>query len=98
MPSSGSWMLNVVVGKNGHPSAILIRGAGDISGPGRLTKQLKIDKRLNNKAVNKKSGLWLEFSDNKNMARVIKKAPRIGVKYAGSTWAKKPWRYVLVRK
>ena len=43
------WMLNIVVGKKEYPAAILIRGAGDLVGPGKLSKFLSIDKRFNGK-------------------------------------------------
>jgi DNA-3-methyladenine glycosylase len=88
-------MLNIVTGKKNYPSAILIRGAGDISGPGRLTKFLKIDKRLNGKMANKESGLWLEDRGTKIPKNKIKKTPRIGVSYAGPIWSKKHYRFVL---
>lgn len=38
------WMLNFVTGKKNEPQAALIRGVDRISGPGRLTKILNIDK------------------------------------------------------
>src|SRR5438874_9276084 len=31
------WMLNVVTGTEGHPSAVLLRGAGPYDGPAKLT-------------------------------------------------------------
>ena len=43
------WMLNIVTSEENYPSAILIRGAGDFDGPGKLTKGIKIDKSLNGK-------------------------------------------------
>src|SRR5436305_8063093 len=43
------WMLNVVTGEPDYPAAVLIRGTTDISGPGRITAQLQIDKSLNGK-------------------------------------------------
>ena len=38
------WMLNVVTGDEGVPAAVLIRGVGEHSGPGRVTKALAIDR------------------------------------------------------
>src|SRR3989344_6659394 len=43
------YMLNIVTGPKNYPAAILIRGVEGINGPGRVTKQLKIDKIFNNK-------------------------------------------------
>jgi DNA-3-methyladenine glycosylase len=72
------WMLNIVCGPVGHPSAVLIRGVEEIekgkiaqrkilNGPGKLTKYLGIDKSLNNEKLGKASGLWVEESKEKNI-------------------------------
>lgn len=86
-------MLNLVVGPSGHPAAILIRGAGDIVGPGRLTKRLEIDRRLNGLSADPASGLHLEDVGIEVPRRKIKTSRRIGVDYAGPVWAIKPWRF-----
>ncbi len=92
------WMLNIVCGKEAYPAAILIRGAGDIVGPARLTKALEIDKKLNSKPLSKKTGLWIENRRAYPLAgrakKTIQRTPRIGVGYAGD-WAKKPWRFLI---
>jgi len=89
------WMLNIVVGKEDYPAAILIRGAGDISGPARLTKFLGIDKALNNKSANEESGLWFEDRGVIIDDERIITTPRIGVDYAGEIWSKKPYRFII---
>ena len=38
------WMLNITTGPKDYPAAILIRSAGKIVGPGKLTQFLKINK------------------------------------------------------
>lgn len=88
------WMLNVVCGKKGYPAAILIRGAGDVVGPARLTKALSIDKSLNHKDLGEKAGLWIEDRGVKIPPRQIARTPRIGIGYAGE-YALKPWRFVI---
>jgi len=45
------WMANIACGKEEVPSAVLIRGAGEICGPARLTKFLAIDKALNGRPL-----------------------------------------------
>jgi DNA-3-methyladenine glycosylase len=90
------WMLNFVCGPKDFPAAILIRGAGDIIGPARLTKFLKIDKSLNGTMLGKKSGLWVEDRGVKLKSSQITKGPRVNVDYAGP-WAAKPWRFILGR-
>jgi len=92
------WMLNVVTGPKDYPAAILIRGAGDISGPARLTKFLRITGKMNNKPAEPMSGLWFEDRGELINKRNIKRTPRIGVNYAGEVWAKKPYRFVLKEK
>ena len=89
------WMLNIVTGSKDYPAAILIRGVNGISGPARLTKALHIDKNLNGKIADKKSGLWLEDRGIKIKPSQIKSAPRVGVNYAGPIWSKKKWRFIL---
>src|SRR5688572_22082275 len=51
-------MLNLVVGPEGSPAAILIRGVEGIDGPGRVTKRLDIDRKLNGAPATPNSGLW----------------------------------------
>lgn len=87
------WMLNIVTEKKDFPSAVLIRGTQNIYGPARLTKALKIDKRLNGKHLGKKSGLWIENGEKKNWK--ILRTPRIGIHYAGPIWRNKKYRFVL---
>src|SRR3989338_9952334 len=54
------WMLNIVTGPKNYPAAVLIRGTDKITGPARLTRCLKIDKKFNGLLAAKKSGLWIE--------------------------------------
>ena len=91
------WMLNIVTEEKDFPSAILIRGTDQISGPARLTKALKIDKSLNGKKLGRESGLWIEDKNPSLQAVSYKliRTPRIGVTYA-KEWAEKPYRFILV--
>lgn len=87
------WMLNIVTGRKGYPAAILLRGLENVSGPGRLTRALKIGRGFNGKIAVPKTGLWFEkgiviFSGK------IKRTPRVGVRYAGPVWASKKYRFV----
>lgn len=88
------YLLNVVTGVEGYPSAVLIRGAGNLNGPGKLTKQLRINKSFNGKPADISSGLWIEDNNLKLTESDILATPRIGVGYAGA-WAKKPLRFVM---
>jgi len=87
------WMLNVVTGAEGVPAAVLIRGAGEFIGPGRVTRGVGIDKAFDGRAAARTTGLWLEAGEP-IPPRAISRTPRIGVGYAGA-WAAKPLRFVV---
>lgn len=88
------YMLNIVVADKDQSEAVLIRGieinGKKIYGPGKVTKALQIDKKLNGKILNKKNKLCLL------RGRVVKyqKRTRIGVAYAGPVWSQKLWRFI----
>lgn len=86
------WMLNVVTGEKDYPAAVLLREAGDISGPARLTKFLKIDKKLNGQKAGRQSGLW--FEDRGISPNKVTRTPRIGVHYAGPVWSNRKYRFI----
>ena len=88
------WMLNVVTESEGYPAAVLFRGAGEWSGPARLTKALSIDKRLNGQMADRSSGLWIEDHGHRVHGSRVKRLPRVGIDYAGE-WVDKPFRFVL---
>jgi DNA-3-methyladenine glycosylase len=88
-------MLNLVTGPRDWPAAILIRGVAGISGPGRLTRSLGIDRRLNGRVVGRSSGLWIEDRGGRVPRGALRATPRIGVAYAGPVWSKKPWRFTF---
>ncbi len=78
----------------------LVRETDRITGPARITKYLKINKKFNAKPANKKTGLWIEDRPAcagrgvKIKPSMIKASKRIGVAYA-SEWANKPYRFNL---
>lgn len=86
-------MLNLVTGPADYPAAVLIRGVSGITGPGRLTKRLGIDRRLNGRPARPENGLHLEDNGLTIPRRLLQSGPRIGVGYAGPVWARKPWRF-----
>jgi len=88
-------MLNLVVGPEGFPAAVLIRGLHDVSGPGRLTKRLGIGRALNGRLAEPAIGLHLEDDGLRVSKKWIQTMPRIGVAYAGPVWSLKPWRHVI---
>ena len=95
------FMLNIVTEEKDFPAAILIRATENFKGPGVLTRELGINKSLNGKVANKKTGLWFEEtptlkSGSRPKSVGIKKSPRIGINYAGPIWSAKKYRFTLV--
>lgn len=87
------WMLNIVAANKDQPEAVLIRGLEKSDGPGKVGKELKIDKSFYGEDLTKSRRLWVEEPVVKEKFK-IKKAKRIGVDYAGK-WSNKPWRFIL---
>ncbi len=87
-------MLNLVTGPRDYPAAVLVRGVSGFSGPGRLTRQLGINRRFNAQAARRATGLWLEDDGLRVPDSEVVCTARIGVAYAGPEWAAKPWRFV----
>ena len=85
--------LKVGTGREGLPAAVLLRGAGESVGPGRLTKMLGVTKHYDGRQANSVTGLWIEEGTGVPR-RQIQRTPRIGVDYA-KEWAEKPLRYVV---
>ena len=86
------WMLNFVTAKKDVPQAVLIRGIKGFNGPGKLSKELKIDKSFYGESLLLSDRLWIEEGLNDIE---FKTTPRIGIDYAGEIWKNKHWRYVL---
>jgi DNA-3-methyladenine glycosylase len=88
-------MLNIVAGRTGSAQAALIRAAeplddwqADLSGPGKLTRALRITRSQNGLDLTGERLFLLDFLDDQPR---IKKSKRIGVEYA------KEWKDVLLR-
>lgn len=86
------WMLNVVAGKEGDASAVLIRGLEGISGPGIVGNALKLDKSFYGENLSLSKRIWIEYS---HINPEFIATPRIGIDYAGEPWISKPWRYAI---
>lgn len=91
-------MLNIVTDKKDYPAAVLIRGTEKFSGPGRVTKNFGINRKINGLRASKETGLWFEDRGQKIAPSKITKSARIGVEYAGPIWAKKEYRFLLKKK
>jgi len=84
------WMLNIVTSVADKPQAVLIRGVKGIDGPGKLTRELKLDKSYYGVDLVVSPDIWLEDAYLKVKVRT---SPRIGIDYAGDYWSKIHWRY-----
>jgi DNA-3-methyladenine glycosylase len=88
-------MFNIVTGQKDFPAAVLLRGIEGWNGPGKLTKQFGIDKRVNGKLLGTQTGIWIEQPLTSNRIK-IKCTARVGVSYAGPIWAEKKYRFILL--
>src|SRR5512133_316822 len=86
------WMLNIVTEKENVPQAVLIRGAGNFNGPGKLTRALGIDRSFYGEDLTRSERIWIEDTGAKVN---VKTSPRIGVDYSGDYWKTRPWRYYI---
>jgi len=84
------WMFNIVTGEAGRPEALLIRGIGGVSGPGRVTKHLQMGRDFYDEDLCRSARIWLEDAP---AAKNIQTGPRVGIDYAGEPWVSVPWRF-----
>jgi DNA-3-methyladenine glycosylase len=93
------YMLNVVTEEREFPAAVLIRAIEVdgklIDGPGKLCRELDIDRSLHRLDLTQGRSLWFEDRGAMVIRKEVRTFPRIGVDYAG-VWAQKPWRFRLV--
>ena len=87
------WMLNIVTGRAEEPQAVLLRGVKGVRGPGRLTKELEIDRSYNGEDLTLSPRIWLQ---NSGISLPYETTSRIGIDYAGPVWKNKPWRFVAI--
>lgn len=92
--------LNIVTEEKDFPAAILIRAveiAGvpmkETNGPGKLCRELRIDRKLNGFDITQGEKLWIE-SGAKIASKNIRAEKRIGIDYAKHC-KDYPWRFSL---
>ena len=86
-------MLNVVTGPADHPEAVLIRGVEGASGPGRVTKAMRVTRDLNRENLAESDRLWIETD---GVTLRFKATPRIGIGYASKRDQSRRWRFVAM--
>ena len=85
------WLLNIVTGDAEEPQAVLIRACVDASGPGKLTKALRITGELNRGSIFGEE-LWVE---DDGFHYQVTTAKRVGIGYASQEDQDRPWRFIL---
>jgi DNA-3-methyladenine glycosylase len=85
------WMLNLVTGEPNHPSAVLIRGIEGFNGPGKVGRELGLDKSFYGEEITTSDRIWIE---NNGCEPPYLLGTRVGIEYAGAEWAEKPWRFI----
>jgi DNA-3-methyladenine glycosylase len=86
------WMMNVVCGPEGAPQAALFRGLREVSGPGRLTRLVEVDRAFYGEDLVSSDRIWIEHSGPPPSYTT---GPRIGIDYAGEPWKDMPWRFLM---
>lgn len=65
-----------------------------LNGPGKVCREFKIDRTLNNIDITTSKEIWIEDFKEPIKPNQIKKTKRIGINYAGK-WKDKMWRFHL---
>ena len=85
------WLLNLVTGIENDASAVLIRGIEGFPGPGRVGRELQLDRSFYAESLINSDRIWVEDAEP---VSEIQTSKRIGVDYSGE-WAEKFWRFYL---
>ena len=88
------WMLNVDTSSEEVPQAVLIRALREVSGPGRLTRLIGVDRSYNGEDLVTSPRIGI-YESGEGSIPSHTTGPRIGIDYAGEPWKSMPWRYVM---
>ncbi len=88
------WLLNFVTGNEDDASAVLIRGLDGWDGPGKLGRELQLDRSFYGENLETSERIWLEDAE---LVTQYHETPRVGIHYAGEPWVSKKWRFYVER-
>jgi DNA-3-methyladenine glycosylase len=99
------WLLNFSTAGLNRPEGVLVRAiladaVGEqrhIVGPGKVSRYLKVDKKLDGADATDSKRMWLEDRGVRIPAQCVKRGPRVGVDFSGPYWAARPWRFWIDR-
>jgi len=86
------WMMNVVCGDVDVPQAVLFRGLREVSGPGRLSRLVGVDRSFYGEDLVSSDRIWIEEI---GPTPAYSTGPRVGIDYAGEPWKNMPWRFLM---
>ncbi len=86
------WLLNLVTGSEGDASAVLIRGIEGFPGPGRVGRELQLDRSFYGESLITSQRIWVEDAEPVSK---IKTSKRVGIEYSGDEWKEKLWRFYI---
>jgi DNA-3-methyladenine glycosylase len=95
------WLLNFATAGKDLPEGLLIRAVladlggapKHVEGPGRVTRFLGVDKKLDGLDVTASRKIWIEDRGVRVPTSRVRRGPRIGIDFAGPYWAARPWRF-----
>jgi DNA-3-methyladenine glycosylase len=85
-------MMNISAGKDNEGQAVLVRGVNGATGPGKVTKLLKIDRSLNYEFLPESKLIWIESAPEIDDSQ-IEKLKRVGIGYASPKDQNNLWRF-----
>lgn len=83
-------LMNVICGEENVPQGVLIRGAGEYDGPGKLTRAMGINQTHNGIDLVSGDVMWIEDGPQPG----YEATPRIGISYATEEYRNILWRFV----
>jgi len=100
------WLLNFSTAGKGRPEGVLVRailaeddgGNKHVVGPGKVSRYLRIDRRLDGADATASKRMWIEDRGMHVPATRVKRGPRVGVSFAGPYWSARPWRFWIERQ